>query len=946
MIDGGLQVKPSQLAFEAVPGSDVPVVITLYNPHPADRLAFKIKTTASSTYRVWPNSGSLGPGETSRVQVLLLGTKVDLNDPACLESCRHDRFQLQYMPLAQGQEFENALFKQQAKLVRDIKMTVSVVVLDEPPAPETGDDAPWEDMVRTSLMRMMVDEERDSQANAACLTKFCELLVLNGMMTKDQMWAAFKLVGDMYQSTGDGQKVMIKVEGWLDQADLIRVGSRETVALEGDPDQLGPEYPESPKTYCSKGPSSSRGSARPTGVAHRRNRNGSQDAAVNDFGSLHSPSRHGSHGGITSVSDAEDVSIGNSAGLNRLDEVAELAATLEKRHSTAARQQSVVLPLAEELMESEMAKVRTLARGSISDQNRIVTDFGSVQEAGIAVATLEQRQVAYEKKYGLSRRPSVITRKIVPITQKIGSDKSSSCRTSVFEAAASHHDTHHLLSTAADQADLYDLNGLDGLDEALSPEMLAEARVHMSSAYPQMHSTSVIPLSGAPMLSFADRAAMYGTIFSRQDNSSSPTPPETTQGADSIHGTNPPVAVQLWHSQQPSQIRPRTLLDRRRSTFQQPRGDTRPFPRHPSVEISTGLSQNHYGESRPYTIFANEQASPTADETTTDKQHCSYGDLTRSHATAMGGPITSADTRRGPPDSAQFLRSISLENSRINALMSSAHLGAATSRHSEVTPNESPAESLHYDSSGNAADSAYGGGPTYVRHLMSHSGTPVRRGLDLTSTWSADSRDKDIRDQPTNFADAPRTLEVNEPILRDRQQQRQQPPPFAAAPSDPQGDVSSDGEYAGAHLGPAVRVLLPGKEQTTMTRSDLASAMNGLNVSTEGGMRQWQSQQYVGRGRVLETQMADSALVWPRTPIRSRYSGQTQQLRTDEFEGVSGSSPALRSAPFTPDAYSESKGKKRSFLDKIGSKITARAEAARTNSNTTVKEGTYYTDYQ
>jgi hypothetical protein len=45
------------------------------------------------------------------------------------------------------------------------------------------------------------------------------------------------------------------------------------------------------------------------------------------------------------------------------------------------------------------------------------------------------------------------------------------------------------------------------------------------------------------------------------------------------------------------------------------------------------------------------------------------------------------------------------------------------------------------------------------------------------------------------------------------------------------GDVSSDGEYAGAHLGPAVRVLLPGKEQTTMTRSDLASAMNGLNVS-------------------------------------------------------------------------------------------------------------------
>jgi hypothetical protein len=66
----------------------------------------------------------------------------------------------------------------------------------------------------------------------------------------------------------------------------------------------------------------------------RRNRNGSQDAAVNDFGSLHSPSRHGSHGGITSVSDAEDVSIGNSAGLNRLDEV---PPPLSNRYSKVCR---------------------------------------------------------------------------------------------------------------------------------------------------------------------------------------------------------------------------------------------------------------------------------------------------------------------------------------------------------------------------------------------------------------------------------------------------------------------------------------------------------------------------------------------------------------------------------------------------------------------------------
>ncbi len=41
----------------------------------------QIKTTASSTYRVWPNCGPLEPGETQRVQILLLGTKVRSRRP-------------------------------------------------------------------------------------------------------------------------------------------------------------------------------------------------------------------------------------------------------------------------------------------------------------------------------------------------------------------------------------------------------------------------------------------------------------------------------------------------------------------------------------------------------------------------------------------------------------------------------------------------------------------------------------------------------------------------------------------------------------------------------------------------------------------------------------------------------------------------------------------------
>ncbi len=44
--------------------------------------ALQIKTTASSTYRVWPNCGPLEPGETQRVQILLLGTKVSSRRPS------------------------------------------------------------------------------------------------------------------------------------------------------------------------------------------------------------------------------------------------------------------------------------------------------------------------------------------------------------------------------------------------------------------------------------------------------------------------------------------------------------------------------------------------------------------------------------------------------------------------------------------------------------------------------------------------------------------------------------------------------------------------------------------------------------------------------------------------------------------------------------------------
>jgi hypothetical protein len=64
-------------------------------------------------------------------------------------------------------------------------------------------------MVRIALMRMMADEEREHAHNAACLTKFAELLVLNKIMSTQQMWAAFNLVGDMYHASGAQLTIVI-----------------------------------------------------------------------------------------------------------------------------------------------------------------------------------------------------------------------------------------------------------------------------------------------------------------------------------------------------------------------------------------------------------------------------------------------------------------------------------------------------------------------------------------------------------------------------------------------------------------------------------------------------------------------------------------------------------------------------------------------------------------
>ncbi len=47
-------------------------------------------------------------------------------------------------------------------------------------------------------------QDRDPTHNAACLTKFTELLLLNGIISTQQMWTVFNLVGDLFEGAGEG----------------------------------------------------------------------------------------------------------------------------------------------------------------------------------------------------------------------------------------------------------------------------------------------------------------------------------------------------------------------------------------------------------------------------------------------------------------------------------------------------------------------------------------------------------------------------------------------------------------------------------------------------------------------------------------------------------------------------------------------------------------------
>lgn len=91
-------------------------------------------------------------------------------------------------------------------------------------------------------------------------------------------------------------------------------------------------------------------------------------------------------------------------------------------------------------------------------------------------------QVAHDRKLGLSRQQSMLARKLSATAEFVEAKKAYPLVAAPPAAAG--------LNLA--EADL------EGLDEAFSPEMIAEARAQIVSASTHMHSLSVVPATGVP----------------------------------------------------------------------------------------------------------------------------------------------------------------------------------------------------------------------------------------------------------------------------------------------------------------------------------------------------------------------------------------------------------------------------------------------------------------
>lgn len=122
------EISPTDLKFRFQLNKQLPTSISIHNPG-SDRVAFKVKTTTPKKYVVRPSSGTVEPGSTSNVQVIMQAQK---DFPADFNNCK-DKFLVQTTYLAPDEEIGAETFKKEDR--KDLRETRLRVILEGPPAP-------------------------------------------------------------------------------------------------------------------------------------------------------------------------------------------------------------------------------------------------------------------------------------------------------------------------------------------------------------------------------------------------------------------------------------------------------------------------------------------------------------------------------------------------------------------------------------------------------------------------------------------------------------------------------------------------------------------------------------------------------------------------------------------------------------------------------------------
>jgi len=138
-----LQINPSELKFRFELRKQVPTNLRFYNPG-TEHVAFKVKTTTPKKYIVRPNTGTVAPGGTTEVIVIMQALK---ETPPDLTACK-DKFQvLSAVVPSEGGAAPNptaadftALFGKDSASLCQTKLKVSYVQPVPPPSPVPEED--------------------------------------------------------------------------------------------------------------------------------------------------------------------------------------------------------------------------------------------------------------------------------------------------------------------------------------------------------------------------------------------------------------------------------------------------------------------------------------------------------------------------------------------------------------------------------------------------------------------------------------------------------------------------------------------------------------------------------------------------------------------------------------------------------------------------------------